>query len=234
MVLFDFVFKYCFSKKSLIILFFLMGLLCFLYALSIYNINEYLSYEEVIYSYSLNSVYYTKTIITFFSCYLFLFCLNNKCLSAVNFITSSGKTKEKYIQCFIINNLFIVLSCLTICLIFFLIIGIIFKSFFFVNVEVLKCFLDIYFLAIYYGLLSMLFKQLFKNQMSLMLVFVMFMISEEILIEDNILINIFKFFCPNFRDINSFNVIQLIGIIALNIFLVVINCIFFKKIDINQ
>ncbi len=211
-----------------------MGFLCFLYTLSIYNINEYLSYEEVVYSYSLNSIYYTKTILTFFSCYLFIFCLNNKCLSAVNFITSSGRKKENYIQCFIINNLFIILICLIICLILFFLIGIIFKSYFFVTINTLKCFINIYFLSIYYGLLTMLFKQVFKNQMSIILVFVMFMISEEISMENNAFISAFKFFCPNFSDINSFNAIQLIGIIVLNILLIVINCINFKKIDINQ
>lgn len=228
-----FIFEYCFTKKIVLILIGLSALLISLFMLSLIGINETLSYEEVIINYSINSINYTKIVISLLSCYLFTNVYNNKCLFAINFIVSSGKKKEKYLNNFIVINLVILLLFVFITFIFYLIIGKILKNYFAISLNYINCFTSVLLLAFYYGFLSLLFMQIFKSQIGFLFSFVLFILSELITSDNNILSIFIKFFLPNFLELSGLTISEYLSIIVLLLFIYFICKSHFNKVDLN-
>ena len=226
-----FIFHYCFTKKIIFIFLFLFFLLISLFLMSIIGVNQSMSYTEVIENYSYNSIFYSKILIVLLSCYLFMNIQNDKSLFTINFIVSSGKKKYIYLIDYIIINSIIIFLFTLITFILYFIIGVIVKNYFYLMLNIMYNFFVIFLLAIYYGLITIFLIQSIRNNIGLIISFFLFLLSELLIDDFSILINIFKFILPNFSNSLIFSIEQLIEILILIIFLILLNNLIFIKND---
>lgn len=233
MLTIKFLFRYCFTKRIIIIFSILNIILFILFLLSIVNINEMLSYSEVLENYAYNSVYYSKIVIVLLSSYLFMNIMNNKTLFALNFIVSSGNKKRSYLDCLIIINIFLIFCFALITFILYMLVGFFTKKYFSISYSIIIDFCFIFVQSIYYGLLSLLLIEILNNSVGFIFSFLLFILSELITNKENIVEEVFNFFLPNFNDINLVKPLMFLNVIVVILFILIICEIKFEKLDLN-
>lgn len=205
-------FKYFICLSNLVIIFVLLLFLGICYILSIMNLNNSLSYNEVIEFYYQNSIYFTKIIFILFSSLLFIKLRSERNEYILNIVISAGfKKKDNYFSMFMFN-IIILFVLIIISILLFIIIGFCFKSYFYIKVEYFIYFFNIFCLSIYYGFISYLFSLLFNNQFIFVGPVVLFFISDIIIENKDIFSTIYLTLFPNIKyngDLSN-NIIYLI------------------------
>lgn len=222
--------KYFFSLSNFIIIVMILFFLIGSYIFSIFNINESLSYNNVLQFYFENSTYYTKIILIIFSGFLFMKLCNERNEYILNIVITAGYNKKQNFKYMILSNILIVLVITILSLIFYIIIGYISKKYFVININYLITFINIFLLSLYYGLLSYFLSQVFRNQFLYILLIIMYFISELFVIEENATKYIYLFFFPNIENSSGDLYINIIYLILMIIVLYIIN----KTIYLNK
>lgn len=228
-----FIFHCCFTKKIFIVLIAICILLCSLFIGSLIGMNETLPYDEVILNYTTNALYYTKIVITLFSCYVFASINNHKCLFAINFVASSRQKKSQYLFSCIIINCILIILLFGVVFLLYLIIGIIIKKYFFLTFYFINSFVSNCIIALYYGLVTLFLTLILKNQIGLIFSFLLFILSDLLNNDESLMIEFFKFFLPNYFDVKGFNLLTYFSIVILTIFILIIIKMIFNKNDLN-
>lgn len=227
-----FIFHCCFTKKIFIVLITICILLCSLFIVSLMGMNETLPYNEVVLNYTTNALYYTKIVITLFSCYLFTNISNHKCLFAINFVVSSRQKKNKYLDSCIIINCILVFLLFFVVFLLYVIIGIAIKRYFFLRFSYINSFISNYIIAIYYGLVTLLLTLILNNQIGLIFSFLLFILSD-LFNDDSFMTEFLNFFLPNYFDNKGFNLFTYFSIAILTTFILIIIKMIFNKNDLN-
>lgn len=215
--------KYQITLSNILIFLLLIIFLTISYYITIYNINESLSYEEVLLYYFENNFYYTKIVIVFVSCFLFMKLKNERNEYLVNIIAPAGYNKKENYSSMIMSNIIILVSIILILLCNFVIIGVINKNYFTIKLTYLIGFLNLVLLAIHYGLLTYLLILITNNQFIYILVIIMFLLSDLLINTNEFIKYIYLCFFPN--------IINNTGLFYINILYVIINIVFLYLFD---
>lgn len=233
MKLINFHFKYLFSKYNLICFLIMILLLTMCYSFCIYDLNESLSYEEVINYYFENAIYYNKIILIIISIFLFSRLCSIKYEYIVNIVCSAGYSKKDNYRSMIICNLILLLLISFVSLILFIIIGMIFKDYIYFNMRIYKIFINLVILCSYYGLLSYTIMKLFNNFLIVIIVF-LFYIMSDLFIDIEEIKYLYLYIFPNLKMKNGDFYINYIYCLFLLLVLYFTNKYLYIKKDINS
>lgn len=178
MKIFNLHIRYLLSKINIIVISLILFFLFIGYLISINNLNESFSYEEIASYYFENVIYYTEIIMIFFSMFLFsrLCSIRNEYI--INIVVGAGYTKKDNFNAMILSNTFILLLISQILLIIFFLIGYSGKGYIDYNFKYVNFFINIFMLCCYYGLLSYTIMKIFDNYFLIVLLFFVFIISD--------------------------------------------------------
>ncbi len=206
--------SYFFTVSNVLVLLLLYLFLTFSYSVSIINLNEGLSYENILQFYFENSLYYTKIIIILLSTFIFMKLNSDRNEYVLNIVITSGyKKRENYSYMMVTNFIIMFIFCL-LSFVIYILIGFSVKKYFYLDYNILITFMNVYILSIYYGLLSYFFTMILKNQFIYIVIIIMYFISTLFVDKESVFKYIYLYFFP---DINSSN-----GLLYVNSFYLII------------
>lgn len=215
---------------NLIVFCLITTFLGFSYFISINDINEGLSYNAVLKFYFENSIYYTKIIIIFLVVFLFMKLQSERNEHLINVIITAGYNKKSNFKMMILSNLIIIYLIILVSFIMFIVIGFLSKSYFSIKIEYIYFYVNIIIIATYYGLLSYLICLILKSQFLVIVILILFLISELLVNYESIFKYIYLTVLPNINNDNGICYINNIYTIILIIILFFIN----EKIYLNS
>ena len=192
--------NYFFYKSNLILYLFFLFFITFSYYLSINDLNDNMSYKDVIDFYFKNGVYYSKIIVVFISIIQFSKLYNERNQYVLNFVITAGYSKKQNYNYMILGLAIINIIFVIILYLLFILIGVLSKSYFVIESYYLNTFLNIYILSIVYGLLSYLTSIIFDNQYYFILVLLLFLISDIFIDSRSIISYAYYYIFPNIKD----------------------------------
>ena len=225
--------KYQLTLSNILIMFFLIVFLSISYYITSYDLNLSLSYEEVLSLYFENSLYYTKIIIIFLSCFLFMKLKNERNEYLINIIVTAGYTKKYNFIGMIISVIVFIFILIFIIFIDYLIIGFINMHFFEFEICYLYSFVNLFLISVHYGLLTYLVIQLTNNQLIFILILIMFLLADLVVNMDDSFKYIFLSFFPNLNNNTGEILISIIYILLNIIAIFIINLIIYIKNDLR-
>ena len=222
--------KYQITLINVIIFLVIVLFLLLCYFINIYNLNVNMSYEQVLLFYYENSIYYTKIIVVFLSCFLFMKLKYERNEYLINIVISAGYTKKQnyfYMTLCVLYIMFVIVSLL---FMFFILIGYIVKSYFYLKLDYFISFLNIYVLSIHYGLLTYLLIMIINNQMVFVINYILFILSELFANYNGDLKYVFISLFPNINNNDGLFYINIIYVITYIFVLYNINkCIYLSS-----
>jgi len=211
--------KYQITLSNILIMLFLFLFLSLCYFININDINTSLDYDQVLSFYFQNSLYYTKIIMVFISCFLFMKLKNERNEYLINIIITAGFKKKDNYKYMILCNILIIIFIITLLFISFLVIGLLTKEYYIIELKHLNSYVNLILLSIHYGLITYLLIQLTNNQMMFIIVIIMFLLSDLLININNEIKYLLFCFLPNLNNINGSFYINQIFIIIFIIFL---------------
>ena len=203
------------------------------YSFCIYDLNESLSYEEVISYYYENAIYYNKIILIIISIFLFSRLCSIKYEYIVNIVCSAGYSKKENFNSMIICNMTLLLLMTFVSLILFIGIGRMFKDFIHLNIMVLNLFVNLVILSSYYGMLTYTIMKLFNNFLIVIIMF-LFYIMSDLFINVEEIKYLYLYIFPNIKIKNGDFYISYIYSLFLLVVLYFTNRYLYIKKDINN
>lgn len=220
-------FKYFFSLSNLIIISLLISFLFLTYFISLNNINNQLSYDEVLNYYYENSIYFTKLVLLIFSCFLFMKLHNERNEYIINITIAAGFSKKDNYNKMLLTYLIILFVIIFILFIGFIVIGYCKLNYFFIDRLYLRSFCYLYLMTVYYGLLTYLLQLIFNNQFIFIGTIVLYIVSEFVLGLEEDIKYLYLYFFPNYSNnifiINELYllfIIIIVYILSLRIYLI--------------
>lgn len=225
--------KFCYllNKNTLFILVINFTIIMVFLLFEALFIDQMMTNYEMREYYSNSSIMFIKMLITFFSMYLFAYSVTFKNDFLIYLLLPLGVTRRKSILVTIILNVFIILVFLLIIFIVYSYIGQ-FISEFYVSQEYYLAFLNIYLIALVYGLYTFLVMQILANFFVMVIMMTMYIItsniySEDMLISEKWLLMIF----PNISE--EGNYFSQGYLVLLIVFLIFINIFLYERRDLN-
>lgn len=226
--------KYFFSLSNVIILILLQLFMFLSYFVSITNLNNDFSYENILQFYFENSLYYTKLILILFSTFIFMKLNNERNEYILNIVITAGCSKTNNYKYMMITNIILIIGFCLISFLIFLILGFTIKNYFYFDFKYIISLFNLMLLSIYYGLLSYFITLVLNNQFIYIIIIVMFFISELFMAEETVFKYIYLYFFPNINNINGELYVSNIYLIIINIVLYFINKIIYINKDLKN
>ena len=225
--------KYQLTLSNVLILLFLLLFLSISYFISCYDINDNLSYDEILKLYFENSLYYTKIIIIFISCFLFMKLKNERYEYLINIVITAGYSKKSNYIGMIFSNIICIMAITTILFFSYILIGYINIHFFELKIIYLLTYFNLIILSICYGLTTYLIIQITNNQMIYIMVIIMFILSDLIINTSNKFRYFYLYFFPNLIINNGSLFIKEFYIIINIVLLFIVNLIVYLNKDLR-
>lgn len=225
--------KYQLTLSNVLILLFLLLFLSISYFISCYDINDNLSYDEILKLYFENSLYYTKIIIIFISCFLFMKLKNERYEYLINIVITAGYSKKSNYIGMIFSNIICIIAITTILFFSYILIGYINIHFFELKIIYLLTYFNLIILSICYGLTTYLIIQITNNQMIYIMVIIMFILSDLIINTSNKFRYFYLYFFPNLNINNGSLFIKEFYIIINIVLLFIVNLIVYLNKDLR-
>lgn len=226
--------KYFFSLSNVIILILLQLFMFLSYFVSITNLNNDFSYENILQFYFENSLYYTKLILILFSTFIFMKLNNERNEYILNIVITAGCSKTNNYKYMMITNIILIIGFCLISFLIFLILGFTIKNYFYFDFKYIITLFNLMLLSIYYGLLSYFITLVLNNQFIYIIIIIMFFISELFMAEETVFKYIYLYFFPNINNINGELYVSNIYLIIINIVLYFINKIIYINKDLKN
>ena len=226
--------KYFFSLSNVIILILLQLFMFLSYFVSITNLNNDFSYENILQFYFENSLYYTKLILILFSTFIFMKLNNERNEYILNIVITAGCSKTNNYKYMMITNIILIIGFSLISFLIFLILGFTIKSYFYFDFKYIISLFNLMLISIYYGLLSYFITLVLNNQFIYIIIIIMFFISELFMAEETVFKYIYLYFFPNINNINGELYVSNIYLIIINIVLYFINKIIYINKDLKN
>ena len=226
--------KYFFSLSNVIILILLQLFMFLSYFVSITNLNNDFSYENILQFYFENSLYYTKLILILFSTFIFMKLNNERNEYILNIVITSGCSKTNNYKYMFITNIILIIGFCLIAFSIFLILGFTIKNYFYFDFKYIISLFNLMLLSIYYGLLSYFITLVLNNQFIYIIIIIMFFIGELFMAEETVFKYIYLYFFPNINNINGELYVSNIYLIIINIVLYFINKIIYINKDLKN
>lgn len=226
--------KYFFSTSNVIIMILLQCFLICSFIISITNLNDGLSYSEILKYYFENGLYYSKFILILFSSFIFMKLNSERNEYILNIVIAAGYTKKRNYKLMILSNLMMVILYTFICFVCFIIIGFIFKDYFILKINYIISFFNILLLCIYYSLLSYLLTQIIKNQFVYILLIILFFISELFVSSNDVIKYIYLYFFPNVNNVDGFLYVNTLYLLIIIIMLYFFNQFIYLNKDLKN
>lgn len=226
--------KYFFSLSNVIILILLQLFMFLSYFVSITNLNNDFSYENILQFYFENSLYYTKLILILFSTFIFMKLNNERNEYILNIVITAGCSKTNNYKYMMITNIILIIGFCLISFLIFLILGFTIKNYFYFDFKYIISLFNLMLLSIYYGLLSYFITLVLNNQFIYIIIIIMFFISELFMAEETVFKYIYLYFFPNINNINGELYVSNIYLIIINIVLYFINKIIYINKDLKN
>lgn len=195
--------KYQITISNLLILLFIFLFLSLCYFMNIYDINESLDYNQILDFYFQNSLYYTKIIIVFLSCFLFMKLKNERNEYLINVVITAGYTKKDNYKSMIISNMIILLIIISIFFVCYLTIGLLNKHYFVIELKYIISYFNIILLSFHYGIITYLFIQLTNNQMMFIVVILIYLLSDLVIDVNSSIKYLYLSLFPNVNTISG-------------------------------
>ena len=200
-------FLYLINKSILLTFFIMCILLVFIFVFEAFNSLYENSYNVELELFNVNSFMYLKLVMVFFSIYLYSYSVSNKNDFLMYLLLPLGVSKKKSIFYTIIVNsiiLFIIFIFLFLCYNF--IASKIFSHYVFEK-GYLFAFFNIMGISMIYGLYSIIFMFVFKNNFVIIFVFALFMLSNNYYDNLNMKLEFYNYFViyflPNVNNIGQ-------------------------------
>lgn len=226
--------KYFFSLSNVIILILLQLFMFLSYFVSITNLNNDFSYENILQFYFENSLYYTKLILILFSTFIFMKLNNERNEYILNIVITAGCSKTNNYKYMMITNIILIIGFCLISFLIFLILGFTIKNYFYFDFKYIINLFNLMLISIYYGLLSYFITLVLNNQFIYIIIIIMFFISELFMAEETVFKYIYLYFFPNINNINGELYVSNIYLIIINIVLYFINKIIYINKDLKN
>lgn len=188
--------KYFFTLTNVLIFILLTIFLSFCFFMSIYDLNESLSYSEILKSYFENSLYYAKAIILFTVIFIFVKANSERNLYVVNFVVTSGYKKKDNYHFQMLAYIIISILFISIIFIFFIVIGFSMKPYFKIEEVHFIAYFNMIILSLYYGFLVYFLINLFNSQFIFLIPVILNLVSELLIYNNDFLSRTYLFFFP--------------------------------------
>lgn len=226
--------KYFITFSNILILILLFSFLCCAFYLSIYNINDSLSYDEILQFYFENSIYYTKIIMVLLSTFLFMKLNGERNEYVLNIVITAGYNKKSNYKYMLIFNFIIIFSFCFMLLLMYLVIGFIVKEYFYFDNKYLIAFINIFILSIYYGLLSYFVTIMLKNQFVYLVIIIMFFVSTLFVENESVIKYIYLYFFPDIDNSNGLLYVNSLYLLIITFVLYYINKVIYCSKDLQN
>lgn len=170
-------FFYLFNKSILIVFSLISLLIVLLFFIEGNNANLNSSYNEALEMYNYNCYLYLKTIMVFFSVYLFCYSVNTKNDFLIYLLMPLGVSRSKSIICTMILNVLILSVMFLFLFVVYNLIGLVLINKFEFSLNYCLVFFNILFVCLIYGMYSMILMLLIKNNFVIILVVTLFILS---------------------------------------------------------
>lgn len=218
--LFKFHVNFFLSRLMLVIFGLIFAFISLTYVMCIKNINSELPYSVVTSIYFTNSITQTNTAMLISSVLLFVRMLHPENICLMHFALSCGYDKKDNYFGLLLQGAIMLFVYVFFLFGNFLLIGFIFKKYFYFKMIYLSAFVYVFLNALYYGLLAFALYACFKNQFLVAGIVILALLGDVLKDDKAILSRIYLYFFPALQlDMLYLNYLHLIFLLVLFIFI---------------